>query len=161
MRGMYCLESVIAADDVLRRLAGAVEDARIVPLHGRLSMLPMTDDYFDAVSVPGAAKLPGFWKVPAGFGSLLTACSELGPVAYVEADYFGGAGSQSAQVWHRGTVILGPLRVAVGERPPSAGSPLSQALRALGVHRGRHLDEFDAAGLGRHRHTEEWLTTSH
>jgi hypothetical protein len=26
----------------------------------------------------------------------------LGPVAYVEADYFGGAGTQTAQVWDQG-----------------------------------------------------------
>jgi hypothetical protein len=149
------LEAVIADEAVLRRLA---EGAGIVALHGPLSMLPMTDEYFDAVSVPGAPELEGFWKAPAGFGSSLGACSGLGPVAYVEADYFGGAGTQSAQVWHRGTVVLGPLRVAVGERPPSAGSPISQALRALGVRRGRHLDEFDAVRLGRYRQTEEWLS---
>src|SRR5438552_14600273 len=118
----FCLEAVIAGEAVLRRLA---EDARIVPLHGPLSMLPMTDEYFDAVSVPGAPELEGFWKAPAGFGRSLGACLELGPVAYVEADYFGGAGTQSAQVWHRGTVVLGPLRVAVGKRPPAAGSLVS------------------------------------
>lgn len=150
----FSLEAVIAAEAVLRRLAAA---ASIVPLHGPLSMLPMTDEYYDAVSVPDAPKLDGFWKVPAGFGSSLAACSELGPVAYVEADYFGGVGSQSAQVWHRGTVALGPLLVAVGERPPTAGSPISQALRALGVRRGTHFDEFDAVGLGRYRDTEDWL----
>lgn len=131
---MYCLETVIAEDEVLRRLAGDVVDARIVPLHGSLAMLPMTDEYFDAVTVRGAAGLEGFWKLPAGFGGALAACSELGPVAYVEADH-----------------------LAVGERPPAAGSPISQALRALGVRRGSHLDEFDAAGLGRHRRTEDWL----
>jgi hypothetical protein len=150
----FCLEAVIADEAVLRRLA---EDAPVVPLHGPLSMLPMTDEYFDAVSVPGAHGLEGFWKAPAGFGNSLAACSELGPVAYVEADYFGGVGTQSAQVWHRGTVVLGPLRLAEGERPPSVGSPISQALRALGVRRGRHLDEFDAVRLGRYRCTEEWL----
>ena len=50
-----------------------------------------------------------------------------------------------------------PLLVAVGERPPTAGSPISQALRALGVRRGTHFDEFDAVGLGRCRDTEDWL----
>lgn len=150
----FCLEAVIAEEAVLRPLA---EDAPVVPLHGPLSMLPMTDEYFDAVSVPDAPGVDGFWKMPAGFGSSLAACSERGPVAYVEADYFGGAGTQSAQVWHGGTVVLGPLRLAVGERPPSDGSPISQALRALGVRRGLRLDEFDAVRLGRYRWTEEWL----
>ncbi|WP_410607176.1 hypothetical protein [Amycolatopsis sp. lyj-109] len=152
---MYCLEAVVSEDAVLRRLAGSA--GKIVPLHGSLSMLLMTDEYFDAVTVRGAPELEGFWKAPAGFGSLLGACSELGPVAYVEADFFGGVGTQVAQVWHRGSVSLGPLRVAEGEPLPSGGSPISQALRALGVRRGAHFDEFDAVGLGRHRHTEEWI----
>ncbi|MET8999323.1 hypothetical protein [Amycolatopsis sp. NPDC004169] len=113
----------------------------------------------EAVIVRGAPELDGFWKVPAGFQDTLAACSELGTVAYVEADYFGGTGTQSAQVWHRGAVVLGPVRVAEGERFSAAGSPISQALRALGVQRGGHVDEFDAAGLGRHRRVEGWLAT--
>lgn len=99
---MYCLESVIGGAAVLQRLAGSVEEARIVPLHGPLSMLLMTDEYHDAVADPGGPRLEGFWKVPGGFGSSLRNCSVLGPVAYVEADYFGGAGTQTAQVWDQG-----------------------------------------------------------
>ena len=45
-------------------------------------MLPMTDEYYDAVAVPGAPELEGFWKAPAGFGSSLAACSEPGPGVY-------------------------------------------------------------------------------
>ncbi len=40
---------------------------------------------------------------------------------------------------------------------PDEGSPISQALRRLGIRRGRHFDEFEAAGLSRHRHVEGWL----
>ena len=40
----------------------AFEDARIVPLGQRLSLLPMTDALFDAVTVAGTPQLDGFWK---------------------------------------------------------------------------------------------------
>ena len=118
---------------------------------------PLPDAFFDAVTVAGAFELDGFWKAPAGFDEALAACSMTGPVAYVKADFFGGAGTQAAQVWDGGEVVLGPLQLAEGEPWSVAGSPVSQALRRLGAVRGNHVDEFDAVGLGRHRHTQHWL----
>jgi hypothetical protein len=107
--------------------------------------------------VAGTPELDGFWKIPAGFGSTLAACSANGPVAYVEAEFFGGTGTQSAQVWDAGNVVLGPLHLAEGEPSPADGSPISQALQRLGAAKGNHVDEFDAVGLGRHRETQDWL----
>ncbi|WP_433467420.1 hypothetical protein [Spirillospora sp. CA-128828] len=155
---MYCLQAVIATEPVLRELAVTAAEARIVPLGQRLSLLPMTDALFEAVTVAGAAGLDGFWKAPAGFAGVLAACSAMGPVAYVEADYFGGTGTQDAQVWDAGKVVLGPLHLAEGEPSPAIGSPISQALRRLGATKGAHVDEFDAVGLGRHRATDRWLS---
>jgi hypothetical protein len=154
---MYCLEAVIARESVLRELAGSNTEAHIVPLGQHLSLMPMTAALFDAVTVAGARELDGFWKAPAGFGSTLAACSASGPVAYVEADYFGGTGMQSAQVWDGGKVVLGPLHLPEGQPAPAAGRPISQALRQLGVAKAGHFDEFDAVKLGRHRETQDWL----
>ncbi|WP_395104738.1 hypothetical protein [Actinomadura sp. SCN-SB] len=154
---MYVLEAVIGTAPVLEALAGSMPEARIVPLAGRLSLLPMTQALLDAVTVPGESELDGFLKAPAGFGRTLAACSKTGPVAYVEAGYFGGSGTQSAQVWDAGEVVLGPLRKGEFEPSPPAGSPISQALRLLGVDKGGHVDEFEAAGLHRHRATSSWL----
>jgi hypothetical protein len=155
---MYCLQAVIATDPVLRELAATMPEACIVPLGQHLSLLPMTDVLFDAVTLAGAPELDGFWKAPAGFGHMVTTCSMTGPVAYVEADYFGGTGTQTVQVWDAGKVVLGPLHLAEGEPSPATGTPLSQALRQLGATKGNHFDEFDAVGLGRHRDTDDWLS---
>ncbi|MFG2004389.1 hypothetical protein ACGFNU_35080 [Spirillospora sp. NPDC048911] len=156
--GMYCLQAVVATEPVLLELAVAGAEARIVPLGQHLSLLPMTDALFDAVTVAGAAELAGFCKAPAGLGRVLAACSATGPVAYIEADYFGGTGTQSAQVWDEGRVVLGPVHLAEGEPWPAIGTPISQALRRLGAAKGAHVDEFDAVGLGRHRNTDRWLS---
>lgn len=94
----YYLQAVISTEPVLWTLADSIEGACVVPLGQHLSLLPMTDALFDAVTAAGAAELNGFWKALAGFGSALAACSVNGPVAHVEADYFGGRGTQSAQV---------------------------------------------------------------
>ena len=97
----------------------------------------------------------GSWR--GGFGDVLAGWSCSGPVAYVEADYFGGVGEQRAAVWDAGRLSLGPLYKGVDEAFPAEGSPISQALRYLGVQRGEHYDEFDAVGLLRHRRTEAWI----
>lgn len=153
----HSLEAVIATEPVLRELAGPIKEAHIVPLGQHLSLLPMTDEFFDAITSAGAPRLDGFWKAPAGFGSALAACSATGPVAYVETEFFGGLGTQSAQVWDGGKVVLGPLRLAEGDPFPVDGSPISRALRHLGVTRSGYDDEFAAVGLDRHRETEAWL----
>jgi hypothetical protein len=152
----YSLEAVIATEPVLCELVGSVRQASIVPLGQRLSLLPMRDEFFDAVTVVGAPALDGFWKAPAGFGNVLAACSARGPVAYVEAEYFGGVGTQAALVWDSGAMVLGPLFEGEDESLPG-GSPISQALRRLGAVRGDHSDEFEAVGLGRHRDTDNWI----
>ncbi|RKS05326.1 hypothetical protein DFP74_0920 [Nocardiopsis sp. Huas11] len=157
---MYCLEAVVAARPVLDALVGANEHAHPVPLVSGLSLLPMTDGLFDSVTVAGVPRDEVFWKLPSGFDRALAACSTHGPVAYLEAEYFGGAGEQNAQVWDGGRVVLGPLRLLDGRPVPVGGSPISQALRRLGVVGGEDVDEFDAVGLGLHRRTAGWLAQS-
>ncbi|AGM08477.1 hypothetical protein [Amycolatopsis keratiniphila] len=135
---MYCLQAVIVTEPARSRLLDAFEGARLVSLGQNLSLMPVTETRFDT--------------------GPLAACSAHGAVAYVEAEYFGGAGTQSAQVWERGETVLGPLHVDEDEPDPADGSPISQALRRLGVLKGDHFDEFDAVGLGRHRYTDDWLS---
>lgn len=152
----YSLHAVVAAHPLLSKLVVDTDDAHIVPLGQHLSLLPMTDAIFDAV-ITDAPPPTGFWKMPAGFDRKLAACSTDGPVAYIEAEYFGGTGSQNAQVWDGGHGALGPLHLAENQPAPPDGSPISQALRRLGVDKGDHYDEFDAIGLNRHRDTDDWL----
>ncbi|MFJ5991187.1 hypothetical protein [Lentzea sp. NPDC092896] len=55
--------------------------------------------------------------------------------------------------------MLGPL-VREEDGPVPDVSPISRTLRRLGVAKGEHHDEFDAAGLGRHRDTEDRVTSA-
>ncbi|MFD8481936.1 hypothetical protein [Kitasatospora sp. NPDC059673] len=145
----YALEAVVAAEPLLRAATADLPDAHVVPLAQGLALLPMTDDLHDAV-MDGTPAHPGFRKLPGGFHHTLATWSATGPVAYVEADIWGGTGDQSVAVWTRGALTLGPLTAPTG-------SPISLALRHLGAHADGHHDEFDALGLGRHRRTEAWL----
>ncbi|WP_370109338.1 hypothetical protein [Streptacidiphilus sp. MAP12-33] len=123
-----------------------------------MSLLPITDEFFDEVSDGGASGAMGFWRMPGGFDQVIAQWSVSGAVAYVEAEYFGGIGEQRAAVWTDSAVVLGPLHVAEQQPFPAQGSPISQALRRIGVTSDGAVDEFAAVGLDRHRHMDDWLS---
>ncbi|MFF4463210.1 hypothetical protein ACFY13_27170 [Streptomyces mirabilis] len=151
----YELQAVIANDEVLRGASRDLPTARVVSLGQGLSLMPITDQLFDAAT-DGTVGSLGFWRLPGGFDKRLADWSAAGVVAYVEAEYFGGVGEQHAAVWADGAVVLGPLLVAESQHFGSAGSPISQALRRLGVVAYAPTDEFATVGLDRHRHSEDW-----
>jgi hypothetical protein len=90
-----------------------------------------------------------FWKLSGPLRQVIASASHHGPVAYVETDYFGGAGGQAAAVWRGGTIWM--------ERRSDGSGPINEALRLLGVRPTPGEDEFDTLGLGRHRSNEDWL----
>lgn len=153
----YDLHAVIADEETLRVATRNLSAARPVPIGQGLSLLPMTDALFETVACGSGAGALGFRRLPAGFEKTLALWSAGGPVAYVEAEYFGGVGEQRAAVWDGGTLALTPLHVDEDEPFPSAGSPVSQALRRLGVVTNADEDEFSAVRLDRHRHSEAWI----
>ncbi len=152
----YQLQAVIAPAGTLRRAVDRDADMHVIDLALGMAMMPMTHALFDRVTDIEAEAL-GFAMLPGGFGETLAVWSVDGPVAYVEADFFGGIGSQTAAVWSGGVLVFGPLHHPVGDSFPADGSPISQALRRMGVERGTARDEFTAVGLDRHRDHEGWL----
>ncbi|PJM98585.1 hypothetical protein CG740_34625 [Streptomyces sp. CB01201] len=153
----YDLRAVIADGEALRGAARDLPAARLASIGHGLSLMPMTDALFDSVADGSGVGTLGFWGLPGGFERTLAAWSAGGPVAYVEAEYFGGVGEQRAAVWNGGDIVLGPLHVEERQPFPPVGSPISQALRQLGVWVSAGEDEFSAVGLDRHRHGEAWI----
>ena len=156
----YDLQAIIAREELLRALTQALPEAMVASLEQGLALVPITDAFFDCVTgIPSADDL-GFWRLPAGFERTLADWSVRGPVAYVEAEFFGGVGWQRAAVWSGGVLALGPLRIEEEEQFAAEGSPISQALRCLGAIATAEQDEFAAVGLGRHRHRDDWVALS-
>lgn len=153
----YTLEAIIGSAGALRAAVSHLPAAVLVPLAQDLALVPMTDELFDAVTDGTTQNVLGFWALPGGFDRELTSWSSAGPVGYVEADFFGGVGSQRSALWVAGELVFGPLHVGPGEPFPPEGSPIAQMLARLGVERDGHRDEFEAIGLGRHRETADWL----
>jgi hypothetical protein len=90
-----------------------------------------------------------------GVATLAAELSAHGPVAYVSTEFFGGAGGQGAVVWDKGNFVF--TRTDSTDKTLAwPNSPVSQALRAIGVIAAEGKDEFDTVGLGKHRSTERW-----
>ncbi|MFF4856594.1 hypothetical protein ACFY2N_17055 [Streptomyces rubiginosohelvolus] len=156
----YDVQAVIAGDEVLRIASRELPGSAVVRLGQGLSMMPMTDELFDAVTDGSGAGDLGFWRLPGGFEALLARWSAAGPIAYVEAEHFGGVGKQRAAVWADGSLALGPLGPLdepAKQRLSRAVSPVSRALRRLGTQRDVGKDEFESVGLNRHRTNEDWI----
>jgi hypothetical protein len=101
-----------------------------------------------------------FWWLLADWEAAAAAASALSPIGYVEADFFGGSGIQTAVAWRDTGVTLGPLGRGTRQQAPPGSTlddePINTALRYLGVRRGATRDEFDTLALGRHRQVEDW-----
>lgn len=176
----YELAGIVAAVRVLAPLEHAHPSVTVVPLPSTgLGLVPVTGQVAAAVTpamvcVIGQPVLPpataratpalvlgpesGFTRLTPGLLALVEAASSAGPVGYLETDYTGRDGVQTAAVWHSGVLVLGPLILGRSEVYVPREAPISQALRMLGVPGDAHRDEFVVAGLGRFRRTEEWVT---
>jgi hypothetical protein len=72
-------------------------------------------------------------------------------IAYIEAEYFGGNGSQKAIIWKDNK------RLSVF---PDSRDAINKILQILSVTPDKRKDEFDTVGLGRYRDMEEWVEVS-
>src|SRR5262249_47488117 len=143
----YTIQGVVAKAGVFPtpllghlKIINLEQGIEMVPLttraqrHYGFPFCPLTDD--------GAADLPQ---------ALAELCCQLschGTVAYIEAEIFGGMGTQAHAIFNGGAA-LGPAVVSE--------FAINEALHALGVRTSGAFDEFGAVGLGKHRHTDEWL----
>lgn len=143
----FTLEAILLDEAAARYAPGFPT----VILSGGIALLPVTDNVFDQVAAtsPSSDTRGPFWKLSVALEALIIDVSRHGRVAYIEADYFGGTGTQTAAVWQNGRVIMEP------EHADGIG-PINRALSALGVTAAPGRDEFDCIKLGRHRRTSAW-----
>jgi hypothetical protein len=121
--------------------------ARVVELRGGWQAIPVDEALYTAIEArhPGAVRPSGLHVSPLGLSEAVAAATVRGAgLAYVETEYFGGTGAQSAVAFVEGREVVAP------QSARSAG-PINQALRRIGVARTLAEDEFDTIGLGERR----------
>ena len=144
----YTLQAIIADKNVVDSL----EDLGIgfVCLPQGKALIPLADEVLQSRGIP---PLPltddNASELPIAIEEIVAKIAAHGRAAYIEAEFFGGIGTQAcATCEERGRVSA----------PQIGDSAINVALRFLGVEIENRDDEFDALGLGRFRATNDWVS---
>ena len=156
---MHEIQALIGPLEILGGLGRRFPSAVVRELPQRFALVPITDafagDLVDAgLGAADPDPLPALEMAP-GVAALAAELSAGGPVLYVATLFFGGTGGQDALVWGGGKLTLA-LCDNQGEMSEWPNSPISRALRSVGVKAAQGEDEFDALGLGSHRRNSGW-----
>ncbi len=146
----YELHAIIGEVTHLRRVCPLTLSVVPLPLEPRLAVIPLLDEMVDATEWPEPGELPALDHADLllpGVHRWLLDASKDGLIGYIEAEYWAGIGAQHAWGWRNGQQVY----------PVGALADVNGLLALLGVVRNPSDDEWDTVGLGRHRHTEDWL----
>ncbi|MCG5443439.1 hypothetical protein NIE79_001244 [Micromonospora sp. NIE79] len=160
----YQLSAVVADVELLREQTAELDHAVLGELRQDFALLPITPQLVNELtgSLPDfatddrSAARPFGLVLSTALVEALTRWSQSGPVAYVEAEFGGGVGYQSAAVWLGGAPSWGPCFDDELSAPREQW-PINGALSQLGVEPGSWIDAFAELGLHLERSTEGWL----
>lgn len=161
----YQLSAVLADVELLREETRELDHAVLGGLRQDFALLPMTPQLVEELTgaPPDYAagepdpEHPFTLVLSPALTEVLARWSRRGPVAYVEAEFAGGLGHQTAVVWLDGERSWGPRFDAVFDRPRGQW-PINAALVELGVEPGVWIDPFAEVGLHVERDTAGWLS---
>jgi hypothetical protein len=143
----YSIQAIIAVRGTFP--LALPDGAAVLQLDGGMQMVPLGSAMCHRYAIP---LLPltdgGGVALPSALGTLCAGMSARGPVAYIEAEFFGGYGTQAHA-----------LIPAPGADPVIlvADDAINRALLWLGVRPLNGQDAFTTVGLGKHRDTDAWL----
>jgi len=152
----YMLRALIGRAEVLNVVAEQNSLVVVVPLKQDMFMVPIGDTLQEGLNTdnPRFEEYHPFYLLYALIKEYALDASTVGRIAYIEAEYFGGMGYQSAILWENGKAILGPF---LAQNLPLREMLINRVLREMGVKVRDQMDEFDMLGLGLHRETDKWL----
>lgn len=160
----HCVNLFIGQLPALRVIAAVSPRARVFALAPgpEFLALPLTDEVHDDIHRQLGT---GDWLATGAMLSstdlvLAQRASRGLALAYVETDYFGGAGRQNALLWRDGALILQPAELASGASRPRSLWPINAVLRGLGVVAAASADEFETLGLALWRSNEAILANA-
>jgi hypothetical protein len=146
----HCIQAIIAPSDVADAIRQLHPQLRRVRAPQNFAILPVDGDFVEAVCHERPPQCTEtFVVLTSAFGEYLLELSRLGKLAYVETEYFGGAGGQGAAVYSDRQELMAPEWKEFG--------CINSALRLLGVSNQQGGDCFTALGLGRFRRRDDLM----
>lgn len=156
---MHWIQVLIGPASTLTHVRECLPSAVVCMLPQGLALIALTEpvqiELRESESEPAATALPHSGEIAAGLAGFASLLSHNGPIVYAATYLHGGTGGQDALVWVNGEAVLniGDDEENMSKWP---NSPISRALRHIGVLASDGEDEFDAIGLGRYRSNESW-----
>lgn len=160
------INALIGTNEALNSLVARLGPPAPTELSFGLVIIPLDEQRLDDLAISIEPAINGFTYLTPLMAQRIAAALS-GPTLYVETEYFGGIGGQSAAYFENGQLTWWG---AESTETPSAGSPLAElyektskggkspineGLRRLGVVRSHERDEFDQVGLRRFRSLED------
>lgn len=147
---MYILQAFIMRKSDQYKLTDHYKHAISIDIGYKLSLIPLTTELFDEMNKQATSALIGqFNYLTENIEIELLQSCENTQMIYIEADYWGGKGTQIVIIWeNKQRRYLSHF----------TDREINKALKALNIVAAQGKDEFDTVGLGRHRTTEDWLT---
>ena len=154
---MHIVEAIIAKEETTKEIEESFVFAKSIPLSQGFAMVPLTDQLKDDLDeLVGKETTPYecFEKLTDSVCDIILQTKQPYKIAYIETEYFGGEGVQSAVVWENGSVVYGPNSSKYTQ------NPINEALKKIGVRVIKQLDEFDEINLGWNRDTDKWFNSN-
>ncbi|MEP5341670.1 MAG: hypothetical protein ABJL44_04605 [Algibacter sp.] len=145
----YTLKAYIGKKENLNPILEKYTESQIVELENEISMIPMTDELFDEISNDeDGSGISSFKFLDQNIEQKTLALIGDKEIAYVESDFFGGKGGHIGIIWNnKQRTFIGKFRKRT----------MNEVLKRLGIKRTLLKDEFEFVGLGKNRHTEDWI----
>ena len=110
---------------------------------------------------------PGDWDetgpaLSSGDKAFAAKASQGAQLAYLETNFFGGAGFQGAAVWEDARLVMAPasIEVGAGTRRPILIWPINTALKRIGIKPLAGADCFKTIGLHLYRSVDAIRATA-
>lgn len=159
------INALIGTNEALKGFVTRLGSPPPTELSFGLAIIPLDEQRLDAIAMSVEPAIEGFTYLTPLMAKEIAAALN-GPTLYVETEYFGGMGGQSAAYFENGHLTwcgaesseeapAGSSLAQLYKKTANGGrSPINEGLYRLGVIRSERCDEFDQIGLQRFRSLE-------
>jgi hypothetical protein len=160
----HILHAVIGNSPAIENFSNRWVSAHPIALPQNFAIVPLTeglcDDIDELMDLSEPPPFVGFDRLSASVATDLRESSRFGALGYIETNYVGSSGTQSAIAWSNGNILAGAFTSEMmwdvkNYQPTATGkSAIDRVLSALGVWTHHHKDEFEMLGLANFSDTE-------